>query len=156
MKTKPKPKKIVLFALLSLFFLCGSLAVRKEYNRKMKAEIKVEIQASGLFDCKKKTLESVDFFAEKTVYLKTDGIRLIGNDTLYLVKNPAWLGVEHGDSIYIVNNLAFPYMPTVEQIRQKLAPTEFVFNAILGITAATWVWLTTLLMLLYLQRCGRK
>ena len=51
---------LVTVFILAVFLLCGSVALKSKHDRKMREELKMEVQAVGLFDCKQKTIEYVD------------------------------------------------------------------------------------------------
>ena len=71
----------------------------------------MEVQAAGKFDRLENLCE------------KYSGIRLLGDEKLYPIQNESDICLEQGDSIFVVNQMAFANMPTATQISQKRAPT---------------------------------
>lgn len=115
----------------------------------------MEVQAVGLFDCKQKTIEYVDASAGEVALINMEGIRLVGDSTVYPVMNHLLLNFQPGDSVYIVNRLALPSIPTADELRQVLPPSETLVNLCFGLTAAVWIWFVTRCTLWYLQRKRR-
>lgn len=115
----------------------------------------MEIQAVGLFACKQKTIEYVDASAGEAALMHTEGIRLVGDSTVYPVTNHLLLNFQPGDSVYVVNRLALSGIPTTDELRQALPPSEALVNLCFGLTAAVWIWFVTRCTLWYLQRKRR-
>ncbi len=146
---------LVTVFILAVFLFCGSVALKSKHDRKMREELKMEIQAVGLFACKQKTIEYVDASAGEVALMHTEGIRLVGDSTVYPVTNHLLLHFQPGDSVYVVNRLALSGIPTTDELRQALPPSEALVNLCFGLTAAVWIWFVTRCMLWYLQRKRR-
>lgn len=117
-------KTFLLISFAAVVAFCCVLRIKAVYRQKMESEVKVELRAAGLYDGKKKTLEFVEGSTGDVCFVKTKGILLIGSDTVYPVLNHLCLGLNHGDSVYVVNGLALSYLPTAEQLRHELPPSK--------------------------------
>lgn len=135
MKIKIISKKIYV---LFLGFIC--LFVGGMYrNVQDKAEKQnMEIQAVGKFD----RLENLSEGNKENC-----AVRLVGDKKLYPIQNESDICFEHGDSIFVVNQMAFANMPTKKHLTEagrpavKILKILFIFLAV-GWLVALFSWLS--------------
>ena len=127
MKTKIISKKM---CVLFLGFLC--LFVGGTYrNIQDKAEKQnMEVQAAGRFDRWENLSDSNK---------ENCGVRLLGDKKLYPIQNGSDIFFEHGDSVFVVNQMAFANMPTQKHLSEVKTPTVKILKILFIFLAVGWL-----------------
>lgn len=122
--SKSKNAGLALLWVMALLASCIAISANRQLRRLEREKFSLDVQASGKFDRK----VYVQNWAESTggaevCYDKIAGIRLLGDTTVYNVRNN--VDFRRGDSVYIVSNVALPRRPANRQaIRNALTPNQ--------------------------------